>query len=518
MGKITYATLSADNEDLHASFEAALHDLQAQLPLTVTAWVDGAPWSRGAPVDLMAPSDTTLRLARVHQASPGLVDEAVVGARRAAGEWAALPWRHRVGLLRTFAEIISQQSAHIAAIMCLEVGKNRLEALGDVEEAAELIRYYCAQFEDHDGFNQPMGQLSPHEHTRSVLRPYGVWGVVSPFNFPMALAAGPAGAALVAGNTVVLKPSLQGSCTASALLECARAAELPPGVLQLLPGGDDIGAALVAHPGLDGLTFTGSYAVGMELYRSFAFQFPKPVICEMGGKNAAIVTASADLELAAEGIARAAFGFTGQKCSACSRVYVERPVAEELIAKIAQFSQRLTVGDPLARATFMGPLIDRAALDRFEHAVTEARRDGEVVFGGMTGADVATQPGFYVAPTLVRNLPSGHRLLVEELFVPFVAVVVVDSLSEALQQANDSIYGLTAGLYAGDNDEVEEFLDAIEAGVVYVNRRAGATTGAWPGVQPFGGWKASGTSGRAAGGPSYVQQFLREQSRTIIDT
>jgi 1-pyrroline-5-carboxylate dehydrogenase len=362
-----------------------------------------------------------------------------------------------------------------------------------------------------------MGQLSENEHTRSVLKPYGVWAVISPFNFPMALAAGPAGGALVAGNTVVFKPSPQGSFTGYKLYECLRDAGLPAGVFHYLPGGDEVGAAIVRHPGVDGITFTGSYQVGMEIYKRFAGEYPKPVVCEMGGKNPAIVSAKADLDLAVDGVMRSAFGYSGQKCSACSRVYVERPALEEFTARLGEKARQVVVGDPVQRPVYMGPVIDQDAVDRFREAVDEARRDGSVVAGGevLKGGGDGLPEGNYVAPTVV-TVPPDHRLFKQELFVPFVAVAGVDSLEEALQRANDTEYGLTAGFYSSDDAEVRRFLDEIQAGVVYVNRRAGATTGAWPGVQPFGGWKGSGSSGKAGGGLYYVQQFMREQSQTVI--
>jgi 1-pyrroline-5-carboxylate dehydrogenase len=237
----------------------------------------------------------------------------------------------------------------------------------------------------------------------------------------------------------------------------------------------------------------------------------------MGGKNPAVVMKSADLDKAAEGIMRAAFGFGGQKCSANSRVYVERPVHDELIQKLVEKTEALTVGDPLERDKWMGPVTDQRAVDRFEAAVADARRDGAIYTGGEVLADGDLERGFYVEPTVVGNLPSDHRLFRDELFVPFTAVCPVDSLDEALTLSNAVVYGLTAGVYSEDEAEVDRFLDGIHAGVLYVNRRAGATTGAWPGVQPFGGWKGSGSTGKSALGPWYVAQFLREQSHTVVD-
>ena len=514
--RVTYATLSADNEELHAAYEEGVRAARSWLGQTIPTVVDGQPRTDGETFTLASPNDAKLELAQVHSASERDVDDAVAAAKAAFPGWAGLAWQDRVALLRRAADLISQRSNELAALMTMEVGKNRLEALGDVEESADLIRYYCQQMEDNDGFVHKMGQLSANEHTRSVLKPYGVWAVISPFNFPMALAAGPAGGALVAGNTVVLKPSPQGSFTGYKLYECLRDAGLPAGVFHFLPGGDEVGKLVANHKDVDGITFTGSYAVGMKIYKEFSKGVPRPAVCEMGGKNPAIVSAKADLDLAAEGVLRSAFGFSGQKCSACSRVYVERSEANEFTGKLADRAARLRVGDPLDREVYMGPVIDAEAVERFKEAVKEARKQGRVLAGGQVLKNDGLPDGNYVAPTVVTDLPPDHRLFREELFVPFVAVAAVDDLDEALKLANDTEYGLTAGFYSQDQAEIDRFLDRIEAGVVYVNRRAGATTGAWPGVQPFGGWKGSGSSGKAGGGLYYVQQFMREQSQTVI--
>jgi 1-pyrroline-5-carboxylate dehydrogenase len=406
-----------------------------------------------------------------------------------------------------------------SAIMAFEVGKNRIEALGEVEESADLIRYYAQTMEDNAGYDHQMGNLGDAAvHTRSILRPHGVFAVVSPFNFPMALAAGPTSAAMMAGNTVVFKPSSASPLSAVKLMEAYRDAGIPDGVVNMVMGpGETVGQALQDHPGIDGIVFTGSYEVGMRLFHSFSTQWPRPCIVEMGGKNPAIVTRNADLDEAAEGIMRAAFGFGGQKCSANSRVYVERPVHDELVQKLVEKTEQIVIGDPLVRTNWLGPIIDQRAVDRHQQAVSEARRDGTVFTGGehLTDGDLAR--GFYVEPTVVGGLPADHRVFRDEFFAPLTAVHAVDSLDEALTLANDTVYGLTAGVYSEDPAEVQQFLDRIQAGVLYVNRRAGATTGAWPGIQAFGGWKGSGSTGKAGLSMYYVAQFLREQSHTVVD-
>jgi 1-pyrroline-5-carboxylate dehydrogenase len=293
---------------------------------------------------------------------------------------------------------------------------------------------------------------------------------------------------------------------------------VPDGVINLVMGpGETVGDELARGGGLDGIVFTGSYEVGFELYRSFATRYPRPTIVEMGGKNPAIVLRSADLDEAAEGIMRSAFGFGGQKCSANSRVYVERPVHDDLVQRLVAKTEAIVIGDPTIRANWLGPVIDDRAVARHQTAVGEARREGTVYIGGERLADGELARGYYVEPTVVGGLPASHRLFQDELFAPFTAVHAVDSLDQALELANDNVYGLTAGIYTEDVAERERFLTEMHAGVLYVNRRAGATTGAWPGVQPFGGWKGSGSSGKSALGPYYVAQFLREQSHTIVD-
>jgi 1-pyrroline-5-carboxylate dehydrogenase len=404
----------------------------------------------------------------------------------------------------------------LAALMSYEIGKNRLEALGDVAETVEFLRYYARQITEHEGFVTPLSSHGPSDLNTSVLRPFGVWAVISPFNFPLALAGGPSIGALITGNTVVVKPSNEGALMALEFHRVMTAAGLPEEALHIVTGGDEVGDLLAHHDVIDGLTFTGSYPVGMYLYRTVNEKRPKPVACEMGGKNPVVVTASADLDVAAEGIVRGAFGLSGQKCSATSRVYAEEPVYDQLVTKLVEATEKLTVGNPLKQETFMGPVIDQAAVERFRKAVEEVKNGGGEIY---TGGEVLTEgeysKGHYVEPTVV-TAPLDSWIWSEELFMPFVSVAKVESLDQGLALSNETEFGLTAGLFSGDEREIEKWFEGIQAGVTYVNRAAGATTGAWPDINPFGGWKGSGTSGTGGGGPWYLRQFLREQSRTLI--
>jgi 1-pyrroline-5-carboxylate dehydrogenase len=318
-----------------------------------------------------------------------------------------------------------------------------------------------------------------------------------------------ASGALVTGNTVVMKPAEETPWSTAQIAELAVEAGLPPGVLNLVHGDDATGRALVAAK-IDGVAFTGSAEAGHAIARELHARPPlRPLVAEMGGKNPAIVTASADLDRAAAGIVRSAYGLSGQKCSSCSRVVVDASVHDALVERIAAGAQALVVGDPADAGSNLGPVVDRTAAERFDAAVADARRDGAVVTGG-------TRDGGFAQPTLVTGLPHGHRLTREELFLPFLTVTAVDGFEAAMSEANAVAYGLTAGIFTEDPAEKQAFLDRIEAGVIFVNRREGATTGAWPGIQTFCGWKASGVSGKGGLGPHYLPQFMREQSRTVM--
>jgi 1-pyrroline-5-carboxylate dehydrogenase len=441
--------------------------------------------------------------------------DAVAAAKAAFPGWKSTSWQERVALLRQAADLISDRLFEIGAVMTLEVGKNRLEALGDVEETADLIRYYCDQMEENEGFQVALKAESPRHHNRSVLKPYGVWAVISPFNFPFALAGGPSGGAMVAGNTVVFKPATDTAYTGWLLATCFRDAGLPPGVFNFVTGGGrEVGQTIVDHPDVDGITFTGSYEVGMGIFRTFAQgRHPRPCIAEMGGKNPTIISNKADLDKAAVGVMRSAFGLQGQKCSACSRVYVHKDVKDEFVQKLVDLTQKINVGDPTQKENWMGPVINQSAYEDYKRFVADLSQHGRILHGGK----VLDMNGYYVTPTIVDDLPEDHPLWKQEMFLPIVTIDEFADLDEAMARANDVEYGLTAGFYSEDDDEVQWFLDNIEAGVLYVNRETGATTGAWPGYQAFGGWKGSGSTGKAGGSLYYVQQYMHEQSQTVVD-
>jgi 1-pyrroline-5-carboxylate dehydrogenase len=314
-----------------------------------------------------------------------------------------------------------------------------------------------------------------------------------------------------------VKPASATPAIAHQFFGLLRDAGLPPGVANLVTGsGGVVGDALVKHPDVKGMVFTGSREVGLETSIEFVKKgMPGPVIAEMGGKNATLVSDKADVAAAAQGVARAAFGFCGQKCSATSRAYVHERVYDPFLARLVEEARKMPLGKPEEKDTYVGPVIDAKKVKEYEDAVALARRDGEVAFGGKVRRDGAFAKGHFVEPAILTDLPKDHELATRELFLPVLAVWKVRDLTEALREANRPEYGLTGGIFSQDAAEVQRYFDEAEVGVVYANRARSATTGALVGGNPFVGWKHSGNTGKGAGGPYYLQQFLREQSRTV---
>lgn len=515
--RVTYSNIAADFAALHDWLDEALPRFRKSM--LGEAWpnvVEGRQDVSGRAYEVYCPFDRDLLVARLVAADRKAVKSAVAAARKAFGPWSGMEWQARVKLLRKWAKELDRRKYDLGMAALYEVGKPRLEAIGEAEEAVDLISWYCDEMERNRGFARPMKQAVPQEETTSLLRPLGVFAVIAPFNFPVALPCNMLGACLVAGNTAVFKPAPQSGLTAALLMETAEAAGLPPGVLNLI-NGEEAGPLLVDAQGIDGVAFTGSRQAGMRIFRHMASgPFARPVICEMGGKNPAYVTAKADLDLAAQGLIRSAFGLSGEKCSACSVAYVEEPVMGALLERLKTLTEGLVIGNPEERQTFLGPVINQAAVERFHKAVKAARAKGRIVQGGGALTEAPFGKGHFVPPTIVAELPRDHWINKEELFLPFLSVQATASLDEAIAWGNRNVYGLCAGLYSENAREIEVFLKSAEAGVLYVNRQSGATTGAWPGVQSFCGWKGSGTDGKGGLGPFTIPRYMREQSLTIM--
>ena len=519
--KLTYATMFNPPDELHTGFEKAVEHLKKNLGAEYGMLINGKDVFADEKFEDHSPINTDWVLAVIQKGDASHADQAVAAARAAFPKWSRTPWRERVKLVRRAASLIEERIFNLGAAMTLEVGKNRMEALGDVQETADLMAYSAQMMEENGGFIKEMGKdpLVGYEASNvSVLRPYGVWLVVSPFNFPFALTGGPAGAALVAGNTIVIKPATDTAWIVRLFAECLRDAGIPDGVFNFVTGpGRTLGQALVDNPDIDGATFTGSFDVGMNLYRNFANRdYVRPIILELGGKNPAIVSKNADLERAATGIIRSAFGLQGQKCSAASRVLVEEPIYDELVASLKELTDKIVIGDPCDQDVYLGPVINQSSYNDFKNFAEEIDQGGgKFLTGGKVKTGELFDKGFFCEPTFVTDLPFDHRIWQHEMFLPITTIGKVKDLDEAMNIANNVNYGLTAGFY-GSDDEVEWFFDKIEAGVTYANRPQGATTGAWPGFQPFGGWKGSGSSGKNAGGLYYLHLYMHEQIHTTI--
>ena len=519
--RLTYATMFDPPEELHTGYEQAVASVKNDLGKDYPMWIGGKDVLSKEKSENRSPIDAGQLLGHFQRATPQEGLAAMDAARRAAKDWGRRPWQQRIALVRKAADLIDERIYQFGAVLSLEAGKTRMEALADAAEAADLMRYACDQMEANEGFVVPMGKdpLKGYKATNiSKLKPYGVWVVVSPFNFPAALTAGPTGAALAAGNTVVYKPAEDTPWTSRLLAEAFRDAGFPDGVVNYLTGkGSVVGQALIDSPDTDGVTFTGSLDVGMAIYQGFShYRYPRPAILEMGGKNPAIVSRHADLDRAVQGLYRSAFGNQGQKCSAASRIYVEEAVYDDLVSKLVETTRKLKIGDPTRKEMFLGPVINQSAYNNFKNFTEELSQAGDFLTGGKVLTEGDFGKGYFCEPTIAANVASDHRLWKYEMFLPITMVHKIKNLDEGMALANGVDFGLTAGFY-GSQDEANWFFDNIEAGVTYANRPQGATTGAWPGFQPFGGWKGSGSSGKNAGGHYYVQLYMREQINSVIE-
>ncbi len=517
--KLTYVTLLAD-ESIHPRYEAALKLVSKDFGKHHPMYIAGRKvLASGGEFEHRSPLDTSIVLGFFQKGTAIHARKAIAAAKDSFDLWSNKPWKERVAIIRRAADILEENMFYIAALITYEVGKNRFEAIAEASEGVDMLRYYAQLMEENDGYVRTMKPGAPNERTRSVLRPYGVWAVISPFNFPLALAAGMVAGALVTGNTVVFKPTSEAPLTALKLYETLVQSGVPTGVINFLTGpGGAFGDEFASNPDVAGIAFTGSKDVGMQLYRDFVNKqpYPKPFISEMGSKNPAIITLKADLQKAAEGVIRGAYGYGGQKCSATSRVYVERGIKNDFLKILKDKVSDIKVGDPREKGVFVGPVIDERAVKKYRRALEQASREGGKIVAQAGDFEEKLPKGFYVKPVVVTGLPANHKLFKEELFVPLLAVDEFKTIDEALKKANDTYFGLTAGIFSEDEKEKEYFFNNIAFGVTYANRRGGATTGAWPGAQSFGGWKGSGATGKGVGGPYYLLEFMHEQAQTVV--
>ncbi|MQA72925.1 MAG: aldehyde dehydrogenase family protein [Solirubrobacterales bacterium] len=487
---------AAERESLRAS----LAELDARLPLAVPVWV-GDDHRTGEDFASTDPGEPERRVAVAAEASAADVDAAVARAAEAQRHWGRRPAAERAKVLVAAAAVLRRRRLELAALEVRECAKPWPEADADVCEAIDFLEYYAREairLERGPTLDQARGERNTMRYVAA-----GVVAVIAPWNFPLAIPTGMTAAALAAGNAAVLKPAEQSPATALALVEALHEAGLPAGTIALLPGHGEVGAALVEHPGVHVIAFTGSSAVGREIVR-VAARTPdgqahvKRVVAEMGGKNPLIVDDDADLDQAVP--AAVAFVYAGQKCSAASRVLVHESIADTLAERLAGMVELLRVGPAAELETDVPPVIEREARERILAYVELAAGDGR----SLATAPVPTGPGWFCAPTLVGDLDPSSRVLREEVFGPLLALERVPSVEAACERIEALPFALTGALFARNPETVAAVAERSPVGNLYVNRH---TTGAMVGRQPFGGNRLSGT-GASAGGPDYLLQFL----------
>lgn len=488
--------------DQRTQAQAALATVRQQLGQRYSPMINGDAVTTELSADSVNPSNPDELVGRVGLASMEQADAAIAAAKTAFPAWAATPATERAAILRRAAEILEERRHELNAWMVLEVGKPLGQADPEVSEAIDFCRYYAAEMERLDGGHS---YDYPGETNRYRYFPRGVALVISPWNFPLAIAMGMTVAALVTGNCTLLKPAENSAVIAAKIAEILQAAGMPPGVFQYIPAkGSTVGAHLVQHPDVHMIAFTGSREVGCQIYAEAAQWRPgqthlKRVVAEMGGKNAIIIDESADLDQAVQGVVYSAFGYSGQKCSACSRVIVVEAVYDTFVKRLMEATRSLTVGDAADPATKVGPVIDASAQAKIQEYIDQGQQTATLALA-MESPDV----GYFVGPTIFMDVPPDHALAQEEIFGPVLAVIRAENFDQALTIANNTDYGLTGGLYSRTPSHIQRVQTEFAVGNLYINR---TITGAIVSRQPFGGFKMSGV-GSKAGGPDYLLQFL----------
>ncbi len=437
-----------------------------------------------------------------------LVEKAIDAATEAFKTWKFVPHTERAEYLFKAADIIRERKHEFSAWMVLEVSKTWAEADGDTAEAIDFLEFYGREMLRW-GQNQPVTP-NPGERNHLEYIPLGVAAVIPPWNFPLAIMAGMTMAAVVTGNTVVLKPSSDSPTIAAKFIEVLEEIGLPNGVVNFLTGSAKTGEAMTTSPKTRFISFTGSKGVGLHINEVAAKPregqiWIKRVIAEMGGKDAIVVADDADLDSAALGVVQAAYGFQGQKCSACSRLIVDEKVHDELLEKVVKLAEQLNVGQPTDGSTNVAAVINKKAFDKtLEYISKGVEEGGEIVLGG-TGDD---SNGYFILPTIIDNVQAGDTIEQEEIFAPVLAVIKAKDFDHALEIANGTEFGLTGALYSASKERLERAEREFHVGNLYLNRKC---TGALVGVHPFGGFNMSGTDSKA-GGREYLLQFMQGKS------
>ena len=519
--------------EFHKLFEEAIAVVKAGFGKTHPMYIGNMEVKADGLLEERSPVDRNIVIGRFQKGRREDAQKAIEVAKAAFEEWKGIGYKERAGIFLKFADLVSKNKFAIAAALSYENAKSVYESIGEVDEAIDFARYYALDLLGNRGYSRKallggskanvnagfQGAPSESEKVTISMKPYGVLGIIAPFNFPVSISMGMSIGAMITGNTVVFKPSSTDNMTMLVelmLYKLLREAGLPPGVFNYVTGpGSEVGEELAMNRDVAGIAFTGSRSTGLGMIsRSFGKGMQKVFVVEMGGKNPAIVSKNADIDAAVKGVAGAAFGFAGQKCSALSRVYVDESVKEVFISKLIEKVRGMRVGNPLNKDIYMGPLIGESAYRRYLESVDRIKNTGKLLYGGKR-VDVGLD-GYYVEPVLAE-LQHSNELVHTELFVPILAIIGYKTFDEALRMANDTEYGLTAGLYSKNRREIKQFSNTIESGVVYINRSISATTGAIVGLHTFVGWKGSGLTGKGTGSTFYLQQFMREQSLSVTE-
>ncbi len=494
-------------EEIRAA-QAALAQVRAELGRTYELWIAGARHKTGDLLNSVNPSKTSEIVGRHHKASAELAIKAIEDAHAYFPEYSRTPVERRVEMAARVAGIIRSRKLEFDAWLVLEAGKTWAEADGDVSEAIDFCEYYARQMQRLAN-PEPLVQL-PGERDEMVYLPLGAGVVIPPWNFPLAILTGLAVSALVTGNTIVIKPSSETPTIAAKLAEVLLEAGFPPRSFSLCTGsGAVIGDVLVEHPKTRFVSFTGSRDVGLRINELAAKPrkgqiWIKRVVAEMGGKDAIIVDREADLESAVAGVVQSAYGYQGQKCSACSRAIVDAAIYDQFVEKVREKAAAITVGPSEEPSNYMGPVISASAKKTILDYIETGKREGRLVAGG----DAAPGDGYFIQPTVIADVDSKARIFQEEIFGPVLAVTKARDFDHAIELANATEYGLTGAMYSKNPEKIRRAREEFFVGNLYINRKC---TGAMVGAHPFGGFNMSGTDSKA-GGPDYLLQFLQPKS------
>jgi 1-pyrroline-5-carboxylate dehydrogenase len=502
------AYINPADPGVRAKMEAALAEIRAQFGTEYQLVIGGARQKGPSQFPSRNPAKPSEVIGTVQSASIEQARAAIGAAADAFKTWSRVPPEERADILFKAAAHVRRRRYEFDAWLITEVGKSWIEADADVAEGIDFLEYYAREMLRYAGRHAVVPM--PGERNGMHYIPLGVGVVIPPWNFAFAIMVGMTAAAIVTGNTVVLKPSSDAPIVAAKFVDLLDAVGLPKGVVNLVTGsGGTIGDELVKNPRTRFISFTGSKEVGLHINQLAATPQPgqiwiKRIVAEMGGKDSIVVSADADIASAVEGVAAAAFGFQGQKCSACSRAIVEEPIYDDFVRRLVERADTITVGDPADPKNFMGPVINENSMKKIMSYIEHGKHEGKLVYGG----EHAPGPGYFIEPTIFADIPPDGKLAQEEIFGPVLAVIKAKDYGEALDIANNTEYGLTGAVYSQDPAKLERAREEFHVGNLYLNRKC---TGAMVGAHPFGGFNMSGTDSKA-GGPDYLLLFMQAKS------